>query len=134
MQFHVFCAKENSSIVSPFVDIPGLNAADKVRRYQEQVSQSLMRYTQAKFPHLSDKFRAMLVRLPELGTVSGLARDMLLRQDLTPYLRSNSLLMELLRSDREAQNSQQQGANAAAVAVSSVTGATAAQNTPGGLS
>lgn len=76
-----------------------LKAANHVRTYQETVRRLLADYIVTSSPGTRDKFSRLLSRIPELQVTSQTARLMLVDLDLSAYLSSNSLLMELLRSD-----------------------------------
>ncbi|KAF5403390.1 Ligand-binding domain of nuclear hormone receptor [Paragonimus heterotremus] len=80
-------------------DLKNLKAAAHVREYQESVRQLLMDYVAKSSPTKRDKYSRLMSRIPELQITSQTARLMLIDLDLSAYLSSNSLLMELLRSD-----------------------------------
>ncbi|VDP09311.1 unnamed protein product [Schistosoma margrebowiei] len=76
-----------------------LKASSQVRSYQESVRRLLMDYVTKSSPDINDKFNKLINRIPELRKTSQAARLMLVDLDLSSYLSTNSLLMELLRSD-----------------------------------
>ncbi|CAH8841651.1 unnamed protein product [Trichobilharzia szidati] len=86
-------------IVLMQADLSNLKASAQVRSYQECVRELLMDYVAKSSPDINDKFNKLINRIPELHKTSQAARSMLADLDLSAYLSSNSLLMELLRSD-----------------------------------
>ncbi|CAH8498001.1 unnamed protein product [Schistosoma intercalatum] len=80
-------------------DLNNLKASSQVRSYQESVRRLLMDYVTKSSPDINDKFNKLINRIPELRKTSQAARLMLVDLDLSSYLSTNSLLMELLRSD-----------------------------------
>nr|VZH99196.1 unnamed protein product [Spirometra erinaceieuropaei] len=94
-------------------DLANLRAVRQVKQFQECVSRMLMEHTAATLPEVPNKFAELLVRIPELQRTSSLARELLVDKDLSPYLSSNSLLMELLRSDFQRQSSVVEGGGVA---------------------
>ncbi|TPP65226.1 Nuclear receptor subfamily 5 group A member 3 [Fasciola gigantica] len=80
-------------------DLKNLKASNHVRSYQETVRRLLADYITTSSSGTRDKFSRLLSRIPELQVTSQTARLMLVDLDLSAYLSSNSLLMELLRSD-----------------------------------
>ncbi|VDQ06413.1 unnamed protein product [Trichobilharzia regenti] len=80
-------------------DLSNLKASSQVRSYHECVRELLMDYVAKSSPDINDKFNKLINRIPELHKTSQAARLMLVDLDLSAYLSSNSLLMELLRSD-----------------------------------
>ncbi|KAL3318987.1 Nuclear receptor subfamily 5 group A member 2 [Cichlidogyrus casuarinus] len=81
-------------------NVKKLRAIREVRDYNEAVHQLLQEYI-ARTSQVSasvDKYSQLRQLLPELQKTSERARLLLADKDLTPYLASNSLLMELLRS------------------------------------
>uniref|UniRef100_A0A5K4F946 FTZ-F1 nuclear receptor-like protein n=1 Tax=Schistosoma mansoni TaxID=6183 RepID=A0A5K4F946_SCHMA len=86
-------------IVLMQADLNNLKASSQVRSYQESVRRLLMDYVTKSSPDINDKFNKLINRIPELRKTSQAARLMLVDLDLSSYLSTNSLLMELLRSD-----------------------------------
>ncbi|CAH8499479.1 unnamed protein product [Heterobilharzia americana] len=82
-------------------DLSNLKASSQVRSYQESVRRLLMDYVTKSSPDINDKFNKLINRIPELRKTSQAARLMLVDLDLSAYLSTNSLLMELLRSDSQ---------------------------------
>lgn len=82
-------------------DLKNLKAAASVREYQETIRRLLMEYITKSSHSKRDKYSKLMSRIPELQVTSQTARLMLVDLDLSAYLSSNSLLMELLRSDRQ---------------------------------
>ncbi|VDP67159.1 unnamed protein product [Echinostoma caproni] len=80
-------------------DLKNLKASAHVRTFQETVRRLLADYISTSSSGVRDKFSRLLSRIPELQVTSQTARLMLVDLDLSAYLSSNSLLMELLRSD-----------------------------------
>ncbi|KAH8859780.1 Nuclear hormone receptor FTZ-F1 beta [Schistosoma japonicum] len=80
-------------------DLSNLKANSRVRSYHESVRRLLMEYVAKSSPDINDKFNKLINRIPELRKTSQAARLMLVDLDLSSYLSTNSLLMELLRSD-----------------------------------
>ncbi|CAL8074747.1 unnamed protein product [Calicophoron daubneyi] len=80
-------------------DLKNLKAATHVREYQDSVRRLLMEYISNSSPSMRDKYVKLMSHIPELRVTSQTARSMLVDLDLSAYLSTNSLLMELLRSD-----------------------------------
>ena len=71
-----------------------------VESVQEQVNGALLEYTLSTYPQHLDRFSQLLLRLPELRTLSSQAEDYLSSKHLSGEVPCNSLLIEMLHAKR----------------------------------
>lgn len=71
-----------------------------VEGVQEQVNGALLEYTLATYPQFQEKFSQLVVRLPELRTLSTQAEDYLCYMHLSGEVPCNNLLIEMLHAKR----------------------------------
>ncbi|XP_061836554.1 steroidogenic factor 1b isoform X2 [Nerophis lumbriciformis] len=71
-----------------------------VEGVQEQVNGALLEYTMAAYPQYQEKFSQLLVRLPELRSLSMQAEDYLCYMHLSGEVPCNNLLIEMLHAKR----------------------------------
>ncbi|XP_061775482.1 nuclear receptor subfamily 5 group A member 2-like [Nerophis ophidion] len=71
-----------------------------VEGVQEQVNGALLEYTMAAYPQYQEKFSQLLVRLPELRSLSMQAEDYLCFMHLSGEVPCNNLLIEMLHAKR----------------------------------
>ncbi|XP_074655139.1 steroidogenic factor 1-like [Tubulanus polymorphus] len=100
LDMHEFACLKVLILMSP--DMKGLKDIDSVRDYQEKVTDALMLYTSTHYPHRSNKFGELLLRLPELARTSMMGKELLAQKDLPAEVSSFSLLMELLKTNTAA--------------------------------
>ncbi|XP_059151797.1 steroidogenic factor 1-like [Physella acuta] len=83
-------------------DVKGLKEPKKIRDFQDKLTEALLAYTSSHYPHLNDKFGALLLRLPELSRISFMSKDILLKT-LPSCMSSCGLLVELLKGDNKGE-------------------------------
>ncbi|KAG7221359.1 hypothetical protein INR49_017325, partial [Caranx melampygus] len=71
-----------------------------VEGVQEQVNTALLEYTLSTYPQFQDKFSQLVVRLPELRSLSTQAEDYLCYMHLSGEVPCNNLLIEMLHAKR----------------------------------
>lgn len=71
-----------------------------VEGVQEQVNGALLEYTLSTYPQFQEKFSQLVVRLPELRTLSTQAEDYLCYMHLSGEVPCNNLLIEMLHAKR----------------------------------
>uniref|UniRef100_H3CZ16 Nuclear receptor subfamily 5, group A, member 1a n=1 Tax=Tetraodon nigroviridis TaxID=99883 RepID=H3CZ16_TETNG len=71
-----------------------------VEGVQEQVNGALLEYTLSTYPQFQEKFSQLVVRLPELRTLSTQAEDFLCYMHLSGEVPCNNLLIEMLHAKR----------------------------------
>ncbi|CAL1541808.1 unnamed protein product [Lymnaea stagnalis] len=82
-------------------DVKGLKEPKKIRDFQDKLTEALLTYTSSHYPHLGDKFGALLLRLPELSRISFMSKDILIKS-LPSSMASCGLLVELLKGDNKS--------------------------------
>uniref|UniRef100_A0A1I8IHM7 NR LBD domain-containing protein n=1 Tax=Macrostomum lignano TaxID=282301 RepID=A0A1I8IHM7_9PLAT len=81
-------------------DAQGLSCPEKVRACLDEMCQSLMAHTVTACPNEPNKFAELFLKVADLKRTATAAWAMLAGKDLSPYLETNSLLMELFKSSR----------------------------------
>lgn len=71
-----------------------------VEGVQEQVNGALLEYTLSTYPQFQEKFSQLVVRLPELRSLSTQAEDYLCYMHLSGEVPCNNLLIEMLHAKR----------------------------------
>uniref|UniRef100_A0A8C7ZDJ2 Nuclear receptor subfamily 5, group A, member 1a n=1 Tax=Oryzias sinensis TaxID=183150 RepID=A0A8C7ZDJ2_9TELE len=71
-----------------------------VEGVQEQVNGALLEYTLTTYPQFQEKFSQLVVRLPELRSLSTQAEDYLCYMHLSGEVPCNNLLIEMLHAKR----------------------------------
>ncbi|KAI3372043.1 hypothetical protein L3Q82_006696 [Scortum barcoo] len=71
-----------------------------VEGVQEQVNGALLEYTLSTYPQFQEKFSQLVVRLPELRSLSTQAEDYLCYMHLNGEVPCNNLLIEMLHAKR----------------------------------
>ncbi|XP_077570908.1 nuclear receptor subfamily 5 group A member 2-like [Stigmatopora nigra] len=71
-----------------------------VVRVQEQVNEALLEYTLSTYPQFQDKFSQLVMRLPELRSLSTQAEDYLWYMHLSGEVSCHNLLIEMLNAKR----------------------------------
>uniref|UniRef100_A0A2C9K6M5 Uncharacterized protein n=1 Tax=Biomphalaria glabrata TaxID=6526 RepID=A0A2C9K6M5_BIOGL len=84
-------------------DVKGLKEPKKIREFQDKLTEALLTYTSTHYPHLTDKFGALLLRLPELSRISFMSKDILIKS-LPSSMASCGLLVELLKGDNKSES------------------------------
>ncbi|KAM9393540.1 nuclear receptor subfamily 5, group A, member 5 [Pholidichthys leucotaenia] len=79
-------------------DVKPVHNRREVEQTQERVNRALMEYTQRSHPGHSDKFGQLLLRLPEVRSISLQVEDYLYQRHLQGDLPCNSLLTEMLHT------------------------------------
>ncbi|XP_075435495.1 steroidogenic factor 1 isoform X2 [Ascaphus truei] len=67
---------------------------------QEKVNSALLEYTMCHYPHCTDKFRLLLLRLAEIRSISMQAEEYLYHKHLSGEVPCNNLLIEMLHAKR----------------------------------
>ncbi|TSO47195.1 Nuclear receptor subfamily 5 group A member 2 [Bagarius yarrelli] len=79
-------------------DVKSVQDLRQVEHTQERVNRALMNHTQHTHPGHSDKFGQLLLRLPEVRSISLLVEEYLYQRHLLGDLPCNSLLTEMLHA------------------------------------
>ncbi|XP_051904381.1 nuclear receptor subfamily 5, group A, member 5 isoform X1 [Hippocampus zosterae] len=79
-------------------DVKSLQSRQQVEHTQERVNRALMEHTQRTHPGHSDKFGQLLLRLPEVRSISLQVEEYLYLRHLLGDLPCNSLLTEMLHT------------------------------------
>nr|XP_020465937.1 nuclear receptor subfamily 5 group A member 2-like [Monopterus albus] len=79
-------------------DVKSVQSRRQVEQTQEKVNRALMEHTQQNHPGHSDKFGQLLLRLPEVRSISLQVEEYLYQRHLLGDLPCNSLLTEMLHS------------------------------------
>lgn len=81
-------------------DVKLLENQAYVESVYEQVSGALLEYTLCVYPQHLERFSQLLLRLPELKTLSAQAEDYLCYKHLSGEVPCNNLLIEMLHAKR----------------------------------
>uniref|UniRef100_A0A3Q1JDY5 Uncharacterized protein n=1 Tax=Anabas testudineus TaxID=64144 RepID=A0A3Q1JDY5_ANATE len=79
-------------------DVKSVQSRRQVEQTQERVNRALMEYTQQNHPGHSDKFGQLLLRLPEVRSISLQVEEYLYQRHLLGDLPCNSLITEMLHT------------------------------------
>lgn len=79
-------------------DVKSVQDRRQVEHTQERVNRALMNHTQHTHPGQADKFGQLLLRLPEVRSISLLVEEYLYQRHLLGDLPCNSLLTEMLHA------------------------------------
>ncbi|XP_077382893.1 nuclear receptor subfamily 5, group A, member 5 [Festucalex cinctus] len=79
-------------------DVKSVQSRQQVEHTQERVNRALMEHTQRTHPGHSDKFGQLLLRLPEVRSISLQVEEYLYQRHLLGDLPCNSLLTEMLHT------------------------------------
>ncbi|XP_056869899.1 nuclear receptor subfamily 5, group A, member 5 isoform X1 [Takifugu flavidus] len=79
-------------------DVKSVQSRRQVEQTQERVNRALMEHTQQRHPRQSDKFGQLLLRLPEVRSISLQVEEYLYQRHLLGDLPCNSLLTEMLHT------------------------------------
>ncbi len=80
------------------LDVKSVQNRRQVEQTQERVNRALMEHTQGSHPGHSDKFGQLLLRLPEVRSISLQVEEYLYQRHLLGDLPCNSLLTEMLHT------------------------------------
>ena len=96
---YVLCADDEYAIHRlPDPDVKSVQGRRQVEQTQERVNRALMEHTQQSHPRHSDKFGQLLLRLPEVRSISLQVEEYLYQRHLQGDLPCNSLLTEMLHT------------------------------------
>ncbi|XP_059203638.1 nuclear receptor subfamily 5, group A, member 5 [Centropristis striata] len=93
---HEFICLKHLVLFNP--DVKSVQDRRQVEQIQERVNRALMEHTQQSHPRHSDKFGQLLLRLPEVRSISLQVEDYLYQRHLLGDLPCNSLLTEMLHT------------------------------------
>ncbi|XP_010777611.1 nuclear receptor subfamily 5, group A, member 5 [Notothenia coriiceps] len=79
-------------------DVKSVQSRRQVEQTQERVNRALMEHTQQSHPRHSDKFGQLLLRLPEVRSISLQVEEYLYQRHLLGDLPCNSLITEMLHT------------------------------------
>lgn len=96
---YVLCVDdENAMRFLSALDVKSVQSRRQVEQTQEKVNRALMEYTQHSHPGRSDKVGQLLLRLPEVRSISLQVEEYLYQRHLLGDLPCNSLLTEMLHT------------------------------------
>ncbi|XP_034395474.1 nuclear receptor subfamily 5, group A, member 5 [Cyclopterus lumpus] len=95
---HEFVCLKHLVLFNP--DVKSVQSRKQVEQTQERVNRALMEHTQQSHPRHSDKFGQLLLRLPEVRSISLQVEEYLYQRHLLGDLPCNSLLTEMLHTKR----------------------------------
>ncbi|XP_068605519.1 nuclear receptor subfamily 5, group A, member 5 [Brachionichthys hirsutus] len=93
---HEFVSLKYLVLFNP--DVKSVQSRRQVEHTQERVNRALMEHTQKNHPGHSDKFGQLLLRLPEVRSISLQVEEYLYQRHLLGDLPCNSLLTEMLHT------------------------------------
>ncbi|XP_074512477.1 nuclear receptor subfamily 5, group A, member 5 [Sebastes fasciatus] len=93
---HEFVCLKHLVLFNP--DVKSVQSRRQVEQTQERVNRALMEHTQQSHPRHSDKFGQLLLRLPEVRSISLQVEEYLYQRHLLGDLPCNSLLTEMLHT------------------------------------
>ncbi|XP_070837160.1 nuclear receptor subfamily 5, group A, member 5 [Chaetodon trifascialis] len=93
---HEFVCLKHLVLFNP--DVKSVQNRRQVEQTQERVNRALMEHTQRSHPGHSDKFGQLLLRLPEVRSISLQVEEYLYQRHLLGDLPCNSLLTEMLHT------------------------------------
>lgn len=96
---YVLCTDyEYAMHLASATDVKSVQSRRQVEQTQERVNRALMEHTQRSHPGHSDKFGQLLLRLPEVRSISLQVEEYLYQRHLLGDLPCNSLLTEMLHT------------------------------------
>lgn len=96
---HVLCVDDEcATYLLSALDVKSVQSRRQVEQTQERVNRALMEHTQRSHPGHSDKFGQLLLRLPEVRSISLQVEEYLYQRHLLGDLPCNSLLTEMLHT------------------------------------
>ncbi|XP_041633598.1 nuclear receptor subfamily 5, group A, member 5 [Cheilinus undulatus] len=93
---HEFVCLKHLVLFNP--DVKSVQSRRQVEQTQERVNRALMEHTQQSHPGHADKFGQLLLRLPEVRSISLQVEEYLYQRHLLGDLPCNSLLSEMLHT------------------------------------
>ncbi|XP_037331487.2 nuclear receptor subfamily 5, group A, member 5 isoform X2 [Pungitius pungitius] len=93
---HEFVCLKHLVLFNP--DVKSVQSRKQVEQTQQRVNRALMEHTQQSHPRQSDKFGQLLLRLPEVRSISFQLEEYLYQRHLLGDLPCNSLLAEMLHT------------------------------------
>ncbi|XP_015686920.1 steroidogenic factor 1-like, partial [Protobothrops mucrosquamatus] len=81
-------------------DVKYVENSSVVKEAQEKANTALMEYTICQYPHVTDKFRQLLIQLADIRALSMQAEDYLYHKHLSGEVPCNNLLIEMLHAKR----------------------------------
>lgn len=94
----VACSSFSLTCLHSAADVKSVQNRRQVEQTQERVNRALMEHTQQTHPGHSDKFGQLLLRLPEVRSISLQVEEYLYQRHLVGDLPCNSLLTEMLHT------------------------------------
>lgn len=94
----IVCVDEHTTYPPSGLDVKSVQSRRQVEQTQERVNRALMEHTQQSHPGHSDKFGQLLLRLPEVRSISLQVEEYLYQRHLLGDLPCNSLLTEMLHT------------------------------------
>nr|XP_060613760.1 steroidogenic factor 1 isoform X2 [Anolis sagrei ordinatus] len=82
------------------LDVKYVENSSLVKEAQEKANAALMEYTVCHYPHATDKFRQLLLRLADIRALSMQAEEYLYHKHLSGEVPCNNLLIEMLHAKR----------------------------------
>lgn len=82
------------------LDVKLLENQQFVENIQEQINSALIEYTLYSYPQCLDRFSQLILRLPEVRSLSAQAEDYLCYKHLCGEVPCNNLLIEMLHAKR----------------------------------
>ncbi|XP_062815396.1 steroidogenic factor 1 isoform X2 [Anolis carolinensis] len=82
------------------LDVKYVENSSLVKEAQEKANAALMEYTLCHYPHATDKFRQLLLRLADIRALSMQAEEYLYHKHLSGEVPCNNLLIEMLHAKR----------------------------------
>lgn len=82
------------------IDVKYLENSSLVKDAQEKANAALLEYTVCHYPHATDKFRQLLIRLADIRSLSMQAEEYLYHKHLSGEVPCNNLLIEMLHAKR----------------------------------
>ncbi|XP_061460103.1 steroidogenic factor 1 [Rhineura floridana] len=82
------------------LDVKYVENSSVVKDAQEKANAALLEYTLCNYPHATDKFRQLLIRLADIRSLSMQAEEYLYHKHLSGEVPCNNLLIEMLHAKR----------------------------------
>ncbi|XP_063000664.1 steroidogenic factor 1 [Elgaria multicarinata webbii] len=82
------------------LDVKYVENSSLVKDAQEKANAALLEYTACHYPHATDKFRQLLLRLADIRSLSMQAEEYLYHKHLSGEVPCNNLLIEMLHAKR----------------------------------
>lgn len=95
-----FGTASSSRAPPQLADVKYLENHTLAKDAQEKANAALLEYTVCHYPHSTDKFRQLLLRLAEVRALSMQAEEYLYHKHLSGEVPCNNLLIEMLHAKR----------------------------------